>query len=59
MVNIFQALTVDGPIDFTYQTRSRAGFQPIEPMPIKLNLWTNGCKYFNIAGHDGEKLEFN
>ena len=50
---------MDGPIDFTYQTRSRAGFQPIEPMPIKLNLWTNGCKYFNIAGQDGEKLEFN
>jgi lactoylglutathione lyase len=24
-----------------------------------LPFWKNGCKYFNITGPDGERLEFN
>jgi catechol 2,3-dioxygenase-like lactoylglutathione lyase family enzyme len=36
-----------------------AGFNLIEPSPVYLPFWTNGCKYFNILGPDGERLEFN
>jgi catechol 2,3-dioxygenase-like lactoylglutathione lyase family enzyme len=46
-------------IDLAYQTLQAAGFKPIEPLPVKLDFWKNGCKYFNILGPDGERLEFN
>ena len=36
-----------------------AGFNMIEPAPVYLPFWTNGCKYFNILGPNGERLEFN
>lgn len=46
-------------IDQTYETLKTLGFNPIEPAPVKLDFWENGCKYFNILGPDGERLEFN
>ena len=46
-------------IDHTYQLLKDAGFHPIESAPVKLDFWKNGCKYFNILGPDGERLEFN
>ena len=36
-----------------------AGFKVIEEAPVFLPFWKNGCKYFNITGPDGERLEFN
>jgi len=35
------------------------GFAIIETAPVFLPFWKNGCKYFNITGPDGERLEFN
>ena len=46
-------------IDATFQTLSSNGYQVIEEAPVLLNFWTKGCKYFNILGPDGERLEFN
>lgn len=35
-------------------------FQVIEDTPVYLTtFWNKGCKYFNILGPDGERLEFN
>ena len=46
-------------IDATFQTLSSNGYQVIEEAPVFLNFWTKGCKYFNILGPDGERIEFN
>ncbi|MGN6440106.1 MAG: VOC family protein [Agriterribacter sp.] len=46
-------------IDHTYQTLAKAGYVIIEPAPVFLQFWERGCKYFNILGPDGERLEFN
>jgi catechol 2,3-dioxygenase-like lactoylglutathione lyase family enzyme len=46
-------------IDAAYTALKQAGFNIIEPEPVFLQFWTNGCKYFNITGPDGERLEFN
>lgn len=46
-------------IDATYEKLQQAGFDILEPMPLFLRFWKNGCKYFNITGPDGERLEFN
>ncbi|MES2425674.1 MAG: VOC family protein [Bacteroidota bacterium] len=46
-------------IDATYATLQQAGFNILEPEPVFLQFWENGCKYFNITGPDGERLEFN
>jgi lactoylglutathione lyase len=46
-------------IDAAYATLKEAGLNPIEPEPVFLNFWDKGCKYFNITGPDGERLEFN
>jgi catechol 2,3-dioxygenase-like lactoylglutathione lyase family enzyme len=46
-------------IDAAYTTLKEAGLNPIEPEPVFLNFWDKGCKYFNITGPDGERLEFN
>ena len=46
-------------IDATYATLKQAGFTILEPEPVFLQFWENGCKYFNITGPDGERLEFN
>jgi lactoylglutathione lyase len=46
-------------IDFAYCSLKEASFGIIEPEPVYLPFWTNGCKYFNILGPDGERIEFN
>lgn len=46
-------------IDATFLALQAAGHNPLEPAPVFLPFWTNGCKYFNILGPDGERLEFN
>jgi lactoylglutathione lyase len=46
-------------IDAAYTALKQAGFNIIEPKPVFLQFWINGCKYFNITGPDGERLEFN
>ncbi|WP_428663606.1 VOC family protein [Runella sp.] len=46
-------------IDAVFQTLKAADFNVLEEAPVFLPFWKNGCKYFNIAGPDGERLEFN
>lgn len=46
-------------VDETFATLKQEGFTIIEPHPVFLQFWTKGCKYFNIVGPDGERLEFN
>jgi lactoylglutathione lyase len=46
-------------IDVAFAALKNGAYQVIEPAPIFLPFWQNGCKYFNILGPDGERLEFN
>ena len=46
-------------IDITFETLKNASFHIIEEAPVFLSFWKKGCKYFNITGPDGERLEFN
>jgi lactoylglutathione lyase len=46
-------------IDEAFNEIKSAGFSVIETAPVFLSFWKNGCKYFNITGPDGERLEFN
>ena len=46
-------------IDATYNTLKNNGFHCVESEPQFLAFWERGCKYFNILGPDGERLEFN
>ena len=46
-------------IDACYERLKNASFQIIEPAPVFLSFWDKGCRYFNITGPDGERLEFN
>ena len=46
-------------INQTYSELMQAGFNILEPEPVFLAFWSKGCKYFNITGPDGERLEFN
>jgi len=46
-------------IDQTFKDLKQAAFNILEEAPVFLAFWKNGCKYFNITGPDGERLEFN
>lgn len=46
-------------IDEAYAVIKKGGFTIVEPEPVFLQFWANGCKYFNILGPDGERVEFN
>ena len=46
-------------VDLAFQTLKAGGYEVLEPAPVFLPFWKNGCKYFNIKGPDGERLEFN
>ena len=46
-------------IDKTFSILKEAGYHVMEEAPVYLQFWNNGCKYFNILGPDGERLEFN
>ena len=52
------AFDVDN-IDTTFEILKSNGFAIIEAEPVFLPFWKNGCKYFNVLGSDGERLEFN
>ncbi|QNE40181.1 VOC family protein [Hymenobacter sp. NBH84] len=45
-------------IDETYATLKADGFHIVEEAPVYLGFWQKGCKYLNILGPDGERLEF-
>jgi catechol 2,3-dioxygenase-like lactoylglutathione lyase family enzyme len=45
-------------IEETYALLKAEGFALIEAQPQFLNFWERGCRYFNILGPDGERLEF-
>jgi lactoylglutathione lyase len=46
-------------IDEAFRTLRDNGYQIVEKEPVFLSFWARGCKYFNIIGPDGERLEFN
>ena len=46
-------------IEGAFKELKNAEFNIIEEAPVFLSFWKNGCKYFNITGPDGERLEFN
>jgi catechol 2,3-dioxygenase-like lactoylglutathione lyase family enzyme len=47
-------------VEQAYRTLKEAGYRIIEAAPVFLpKFWTKGCKYFNIWGPDGERIEFN
>lgn len=47
-------------IDQAFMVLKKASFIILEDQPVHLpSFWRNGCKYFNILGPDGEKIEFN
>ncbi len=46
-------------IDLAFHELKQEGYNVIEEAPVFLPFWKNGCKYFNISGPDGERLEFN
>lgn len=46
-------------IDAAFAILKNGGFSIIEKAPVFLDFWEKGCKYFNITGPDGERLEFN
>lgn len=46
-------------IDQTFSALKEASFNIIEEKPVFLPFWANGCKYFNVLGPDGERVEFN
>lgn len=46
-------------IDLAFNELKAEGFIIDEPAPVFLNFWSNGCKYFNVIGPDGERVEFN
>ncbi len=52
------AFDVDN-IDEAFATLKSAAFPIVEPEPVFLPFWEIGCKYFNVLGPDGERLEFN
>jgi lactoylglutathione lyase len=46
-------------IDETFALLQGERYAIVEPAPVFLPFWKQGCRYFNILGPDGERLEFN
>ena len=46
-------------VDEVFKELKEASFNIIEEQPIFLAFWKKGCRFFNITGPDGERLEFN
>jgi len=46
-------------IESTFMELKEARFHILEEEPVFLPFWEKGCRYFNILGPDGERLEFN
>lgn len=51
------AFDVDN-IDEAFHSAINMGLDIVEPSPVQLNYWEKGCRYFNIIGPSGERLEF-
>jgi len=45
--------------DTLFHQLKEAGYNVVENAPVFLSFWKHGCKFFNITGPDGERLEFN
>jgi catechol 2,3-dioxygenase-like lactoylglutathione lyase family enzyme len=45
-------------IEQTFALLKNEGFAIVEAQPMFLNFWEKGCRYFNMLGPDGERLEF-
>lgn len=45
-------------IEETYALLKSEGFAIVEAQPMFLNFWERGCRFFNMLGPDGERLEF-
>ena len=43
----------------TFEVLKKAGYNVLEEAPVFLQFWKKGCRFFNITGPDGERLEFN
>lgn len=52
------AFDVDS-IDEAFAALKSEAFSIVEDAPVFLPFWNKGCKYFNVLGPDGERLEFN
>ena len=52
------AFDVDN-IDIAFEQAKAGSYHIVEPAPVFLSFWAKGCRYFNIIGPDGERLEFN
>ena len=46
-------------IDAVFNELKSKGFNIEEAAPVFLPFWEKGCKYFNLIGLNGERLEFN
>ena len=46
-------------IEDAFAKLKKAEFTILEPEPVFLPFWKDGCRYFMILGPDGERLEFN
>jgi catechol 2,3-dioxygenase-like lactoylglutathione lyase family enzyme len=46
-------------IDQSFAVLKKSGFNVLEDSPKFLNFWKQGCRFFNVIGPDGERLEFN
>lgn len=46
-------------IETVFEKLKSSGYRILEEAPVWLPFWKNGCRYFNIVGPDGERLEFN
>lgn len=46
-------------VDEAFSALKEGGYTVLEETPTFLKFWKNGCKFFNILGPDGERLEFN
>jgi catechol 2,3-dioxygenase-like lactoylglutathione lyase family enzyme len=46
-------------IEKTFELIRNEGLTIIENEPVFLDFWAKGCRYFNILGPDGERIEFN
>ncbi len=45
-------------IDRAFDELKKEGYEILEDQPAFIDFWKSGCKYFNILGPDGERLEF-
>src|SRR6266550_578353 len=44
-------------VDQAYAELKQAGFTMADAAPVFLDFWQNGCRFFNVIGPDGERLE--